>query len=105
MSTKEEAWDAIIDERWPGQSRPMMPAWFSTGFDAGVASVAPRVVTTVAELDALPAGSVVRDAGAAVFERAGWARRYPWRTPNSTKDFATESLALPATVLWFGGTE
>ena len=75
----------------------------------------PRVVSTVAELDALPSGSVVKSAydpndedahNGGVWERVLHAGPPMW-WPTGQHRIAIESseVCLPATVLWVGGTE
>ena len=66
--TPSDAAKAYADKKCPNLSRPfsiIKPA-AAEAFDAGVAyereSRRPRVITTAAELDALPTGSVVLDA-------------------------------------------
>jgi len=63
---------------------------------------APRVVSTVAELDALPLGAVIRTPQEYTLERLteGWYRAgvdYAYPLGNA--------LMVPATVLWVGGTD
>lgn len=85
------------DVSWPGDLLPESRVRASGALSAHPAE---ETVTTVAEIEGLPPGSVVRSVEGLVFERAGWMRRYPWRTPNSTSDFAPDQIALPARVLY-----
>lgn len=57
---------------------------------------APRVITTVAELDALPDGTIIQDAEMSVGEKSG---NY-WDTPGSCCDASSDYFILPVTVLW-----
>lgn len=65
---------------------------------------APRVVSTVAELDALPVGTVVRFDDGDVWRTAG--KGYV-QIPANDPDWVAgaEHRKYPATVLWVGGTE
>ena len=66
----------------------------------------PRVVSTVAELDALPDMSIIRAVGfddvPGAFEKAGDLAWYETGRELPVPDAAD---LLPATVLWVGGTE
>jgi len=75
-----------------------------------VAAATPRVVSTVAELDALPAGTIFRVKNGTPWEVMDNSDdEYDYRFESvhmkgryQAKTFADE---LPATVLWVGGTE
>jgi hypothetical protein len=80
------------------------------GFDAGRASVAPRVVTTVEELDALPVLTIVKseyrsddedahDGG--VWEKASplYAKEW-WSAGHRRPISSSKNICLPATVLF-----
>jgi len=56
----------------------------------------PREVTTVAELDALPSGSVVLSEVGGIWEQ--W-RRNDWRETGSQMRHQSDDIALPATVV------
>ena len=78
--------------------------WLADALEASVTqSHVSDVVTTVAELDALPVGSVVRFANNGLNTRVyhrlggGWVR-------DAYNGFSGP-VRLPATVLWVGGTE
>jgi hypothetical protein len=60
-----------------------------------------RIVTTVAELDALGVGAVVRDKLADAWTSIG---RF-WQVAGSDETLHSESISLPATVLWEGDTD
>lgn len=68
-------------------------------FDRGRASMV-ETVTTEAEVEALPSNAVLLAANGLVFERASWAKAWPWRTTNTHKVFAHDQIALPARVLF-----
>lgn len=71
--------------------------------DALRAELAPRVVSTVAELDArFPAGTVMRDANGDVYE---WTETGVLLAGAIGNYIARNWVVLPATVLWVGGTE
>ncbi|WP_280201293.1 hypothetical protein [Nocardia cyriacigeorgica] len=63
-----------------------------------------RVIETAEELDALPNGTIIRDADGDVFEASADGRVF-WATlPDSgwhtDHGFAADELTLPAVVLW-----
>ena len=68
--------------------------------------LAPRVVSTVAELDALPDASVIREplgitfAGVKRMDGKNW-----WLPSGYDRHDGSAQIGLPATVLWVGGTE
>lgn len=69
-----------------------------------------RVVSTVAELDALPVGAVVRAADGDVCEKmpvkfSDQTTDIRWRSPAWDGVLSEADIAIPATVLWVGGTE
>jgi hypothetical protein len=67
---------------------------------AGRASAAPRVVTTVEELDALPEGSVVNSSSGDVFLQ-GFATDFgSWEAVGDDRSWDTRNIALPALVLF-----
>ena len=55
----------------------------------------PRAITTVAELDALPKGSVVLDGDVCVRRADG-----RWKVSDLAGVYASAEITLPATVLW-----
>ena len=61
----------------------------------------PRVVETVEELEALPNWSVVRTSDQCINER----QTDGWIMIALNQAFASDKLALPATVLFVGGEE
>ena len=72
-----------------------------------LADLVPWVVSTVAELDALPVDTVIKAASGAVLHRQ---RAELWTPCDDSKDqFYTagvvECFRGPFTVLWVGGTE
>lgn len=74
---------------------------FEAGWRAACQS---RVVSTVAELDALPLDAVL------LSEQGGvWTKEHlvpsVWIEPGSMIEHPSRHIALPATVLWVGGTE
>ncbi len=69
------------------------------------ALAAPRVVSTVAELDALPVGTIVRFMDGDVWKTVG-RRGYIEVPANRPSWYSTaDNKPFPATVLWVGGTE
>lgn len=65
---------------------------------------APRVVSTVAELDALPVGALIDEN---LPDRRGfhlWKMAAGWKSVGGVP-FPSDGIMLPATVLWVGGTE
>lgn len=74
--------------------------------DALRAEVAPRVVSTVAELDALPDDSVIRSADGVTLEKSAVAYSQPgWDESISRDEIERGYAKFPYTVLWVGGTE
>ncbi|MEV8028468.1 hypothetical protein [Cellulosimicrobium funkei] len=61
-------------------------------------TVAPATLTTPAEVDALPARAVIRDAASTVAENAGGP--YPWLTTGFSESWPSEAFTYPVTVLW-----
>ena len=55
-----------------------------------------RMIRTVAELDALPRGSVIRSEAGGIFER----ELDVWREPGYTWGPSSEDISLPAELLW-----
>lgn len=68
------------------------------GPTASEVRVAPATLTTPAEVDALPARAVVRDAAGNVAENAGGP--FPWLTTGFSDSWPSEALTYPVTVLW-----
>ena len=100
MSIHEQA-RAEAEKRWPeprSLTRGGMVVGFEEGFLAGhEAATRTRDITTVAELDALPIGSVVLSEQGAVFEHDhdGF-----WAEPGFTWHPMSKDMALPARVLY-----
>jgi len=69
----------------------------------------PYPVNTVAELDALPTGAVVRDVEGMVFEKDHNATHPDdttwWLETGSSRDYQSSSITLPATVIYEGERE
>ena len=97
MSIHEQA-RAEAEKRWP-EPRSLTRGGMVVGFEEGAtwAATRTRVVTTVAELDALPVGSVVLSEQGAVFEHDhdGF-----WAEPGFTWRPMSKDMALPARVLY-----
>lgn len=76
-------------------------ALFTRAADA-LEAATPRVVSTVAQLDALPVGSIVMDRFGSAFQNfdAG-----SWWMGAGDELSSPQSAVIPATVLWVGGTE
>ena len=69
----------------------------------------PYPVNTVADLDALPIGSVVRSSNGTVYER-DHVKTNPgdttwWMGTGSSRDYQSSSISLPATVIYEGDRE
>lgn len=61
----------------------------------------PRVVTTIKELDALPAWSVIRSEQATIWEKFGGIRTGDfWAETMTLGKHPSDHIALPATVLY-----
>lgn len=100
MSTMhEQAWDAATGRFGGDDPRvEQRRADWKDGFLAGhKAASRPRQVTTVAELDALPVGSVVLSEQGAVFERLNEAH---WSETGFTWKPQSEDITTPARVLY-----
>ncbi|MGN7703501.1 hypothetical protein [Cellulosimicrobium sp. 22601] len=67
---------------------------------AGPGPAAPQVqvLTAPADVDALPARAVIRDAAGNVAENAGGP--YPWLTTGFSESWPSEAFTYPVTVLW-----
>ncbi|WP_194521950.1 hypothetical protein [Cellulosimicrobium sp. JZ28] len=72
----------------PGEPGPTAPE----------VQVASATLTTPAEVDALPARAVIRDAAGTVAENAGGP--YPWLTTGFSESWPSEAFVYPVTVLW-----
>ena len=62
--------------------------------------VTPRVVTEVAELDALPADSVIRSEQGGTWYREISGPGAVWREPGTSRKSWNDDISLPATVLF-----
>lgn len=71
---------------------------FNRGWKAALESVSPRLVTSVEELDALPAGTIILDSEPSVSERSR--DDLLWLTTGNPTRWVNEAMILPATVLW-----
>jgi hypothetical protein len=102
MSSIHEQARAEAEKRFP-DTDPLALALamrdvFQQGYLAGhEAASRPRQVTTVAELDALPVGSVVLSEQGAIWERESDAY---WIETGNTWRVQSEDIALPARVLY-----
>lgn len=62
----------------------------------------PRTISTIAELDALPFESVIRDGDECILERWGDLEESGWVTVMVTSFVPRDQITLPATVLYEG---
>ena len=97
MSIHEQA-RAEAEKRWP-EPRSLTRGGMVVGFEEGAtwAATRTRTITTVAELDALPIGSVVLSEYEAVWERES---DVYWIETGNTWRVQSTDIALPARVLY-----
>ena len=73
---------------------------------AALKAASPRMVSTVAELDALPVDSIIRSADGVLLEKSEMFYYQPgWGEQISRAELEGGYGEWPYTVLWVGGTE
>ena len=95
MTTLHEQARAEAEKQWPGSTYSEDRAQWRAGFVDGAewAATRTRAVTTPAELDALPVGSVVLDA-----------HDNPWARPRDGLASWVDLFANSDTLLWWSCT-